>query len=352
MNPQLLDSAWQQLGEIVSIYSPSGQEQQVAQSMLNWFTSHEIETWIDQAGNIRARSGNGPTTILLAGHIDTVSPMLNFRQTESQIFGRGSVDAKSPLMAMAAATVELSNSRQVSIEFAGLVGEEADSRGARYLATEELNIDAMIIGEPSNTNGVTLGYKGRVLVEVDYVGGYGHSGYPLPFPAERMSSDWQALLQTFNNSENEAGVAFDSVRLTRVVPLGEDCLDLRANFDIRLAMDSSLQEVEQILANHFANQPMRIVDSCSPTSITSRSNLVRAMRVAIRQQDLKPQLFNKTGTADLNLLVPAFAVEGIAYGPGDSSLDHTPDEHISLSDFETSVQILCNGLNNYSGFVN
>ncbi|HET6312487.1 MAG TPA: acetyl-lysine deacetylase, partial [Chloroflexia bacterium] len=30
----------------------------------------------------------------------------------------------------------------------------------------------------------------------------------------------------------------------------------------------------------------------------------------------------------------------VAYGPGDSSLDHTPNEHISLSEYLHSIDVL------------
>ncbi|MCP4537819.1 MAG: acetyl-lysine deacetylase, partial [Chloroflexi bacterium] len=30
----------------------------------------------------------------------------------------------------------------------------------------------------------------------------------------------------------------------------------------------------------------------------------------------------------------------VAYGPGDSSLDHTPDEHIDAREFRRSVRVL------------
>jgi LysW-gamma-L-lysine carboxypeptidase len=30
----------------------------------------------------------------------------------------------------------------------------------------------------------------------------------------------------------------------------------------------------------------------------------------------------------------------VAYGPGDSSLDHTPDEHINLSEYLQAIEVL------------
>jgi [amino group carrier protein]-lysine/ornithine hydrolase len=57
--------------------------------------------------------------------------------------------------------------------------------------------------------------------------------------------------------------------------------------------------------------------------------LVRGFLSAIRSKDLVPRFKKKTGTSDMNVMVKAFPdIPILAYGPGDSSLDHTPHEHI------------------------
>jgi [amino group carrier protein]-lysine/ornithine hydrolase len=48
----------------------------------------------------------------------------------------------------------------------------------------------------------------------------------------------------------------------------------------------------------------------------------------------------KSGTADMNIVAPLWGCPAVAYGPGDSSLDHTPNEKLSLDDYNRSVQVL------------
>ena len=60
----------------------------------------------------------------------------------------------------------------------------------------------------------------------------------------------------------------------------------------------------------------------------------------IRSQGGEPRFVYKTGTADLNIVAPGWKCPAVVYGPGDSSLDHTPNEHISLDDYSKSVQVL------------
>ena len=37
---------------------------------------------------------------------------------------------------------------------------------------------------------------------------------------------------------------------------------------------------------------------------------------------------------------PAWSCPMVAYGPGDSSLDHTPDEHLRIEEYEKSIAVL------------
>ena len=55
---------------------------------------------------------------------------------------------------------------------------------------------------------------------------------------------------------------------------------------------------------------------------------------------MRPTLRLKTGTSDWNTVASAWAVPTVAYGPGDSALDHTPHEHIDLAEYEEGVSVL------------
>jgi len=72
--------------------------------------------------------------------------------------------------------------------------------------------------------------------------------------------------------------------------------------------------------------------------------LVRAFLSGIRALGGKPIFVYKTGTADLNVLAPVWKCPAVVYGPGDSGLDHTPNEHISLDEYAKAVNVLQNAL--------
>ena len=161
------------LRELVSIPSLSGQEADAAAFLVSAMNSLGLDASIDQAGNtVGSRAcldadGRVTQEIMLLGHIDTVPGAIPVRIKGGRLYGRGTVDAKGPLAAFVIAAARSKLPLGTRVVVAGAVEEEsATSKGARYLATQ-YQPDICIIGEPSGWDGVTLGYKGRVLL--DYV---------------------------------------------------------------------------------------------------------------------------------------------------------------------------------------
>ena len=75
-----------------------------------------------------------------------------------------------------------------------------------------------------------------------------------------------------------------------------------------------------------------------------RTPLARAFNKALRQAEVRPRFKLKTGTSDMNVVGPVWQCPIVAYGPGDSSLDHTPEEHIVLEEYLKAIEILRNVL--------
>jgi LysW-gamma-L-lysine carboxypeptidase len=54
----------------------------------------------------------------------------------------------------------------------------------------------------------------------------------------------------------------------------------------------------------------------------------------------KVRYTTKTGTSDLNVVLPVWGCPAAVYGPGDSSLDHTPNESIEIDELRRGSRIL------------
>ena len=42
----------------------------------------------------------------------------------------------------------------------------------------------------------------------------------------------------------------------------------------------------------------------------------------------------------MNIVGPIWKCPIVAYGPGDSTLDHTPNEHLDLAEYERAINVL------------
>jgi LysW-gamma-L-lysine carboxypeptidase len=80
-----------------------------------------------------------------------------------------------------------------------------------------------------------------------------------------------------------------------------------------------------------------------------RTEVARAFRVAIRDAGGDPRLVRKTGTSDMNLYAEAWECPMVTYGPGDSDLDHAPNEHLSLAEYDRAVEVLTSVAETLSG---
>jgi LysW-gamma-L-lysine carboxypeptidase len=46
----------------------------------------------------------------------------------------------------------------------------------------------------------------------------------------------------------------------------------------------------------------------------------------------------------MNVVGPVWKCPILAYGPGDSTLDHTPHEHLNLVEYQQAIRILARAL--------
>ena len=168
---------------LVAIPSLSRHEAQASAWLVEQMRANGYErAFVDDAGNAVGELGDpsASRTIVLLGHIDTVPGNIPVRIESSPdgdvLFGRGSVDAKGPLASFVsgAATFGAAAARAAGLRVVvvGAVEEEAaTSKGARFIASRFNGVTepiptACIIGEPSHWNRVTLGYKGRLLLDL------------------------------------------------------------------------------------------------------------------------------------------------------------------------------------------
>ncbi|HLG62836.1 MAG TPA: acetylornithine/succinylornithine family transaminase [Ktedonosporobacter sp.] len=424
------------LYNMLTIPSYSGQEGALAHYLVEQAQQMGLHAYVDEAGNFVASTTEHQTDkqfladdlseascesgvghldskmpLILLGHMDTVRGNIPVRFEDgkqffaeslseashgsgvdlrhSRLYGRGAVDAKGPLAAFicAAARIARSGVMQRPVIVIGAVEEEAaTSRGARAVVTRYQPVGC-VIGEPSGSQAVTIGYKGRLLIECHVTRPLAHSAGPLPSSCEVATTFWERVRTHADEWNRRHASGADSRGFMALTPSlrninsVQDGLEEQTRLLIgyRLPPNCDIVEIRTQLSDWADELDLRLVFSGEEAAFqTSRTTpLARAFIGAIRASGGQASFKYKTGTSDMNVVGPAWfqqfqypqtdralastptAPEGeythetlrsqvemrrgpniVAYGPGDSRLDHTPQEHIQLSEYLQAIDVL------------
>lgn len=340
------------LEQMVRIPSVSGQEQAVAQFLVETMSGLGLHSFIDGAGNAVGEVGTGPTVVLL-GHIDTVPGEVPVRVADGKLYGRGTVDAKGPFAAFIAAAARLAASGELPMRLVliGAVEEEAaSSKGAHYVV-DRYAPTACVIGEPSGWNRLTLGYKGRLLIEGRWEQPMAHSAGEEIAVAERAVAFWDAVQAHCAEANEGKKRLFDqTLPSLRSIHSGSDGMRDWAELTIGLRLPPGV--APDALAREMAalaDGTVQFRGGCEAYQGEKNTPLVRAFLKGVRQAGGTPGFLLKTGTSDMNVVGPAWRCPILAYGAGDSALDHTPDEHVEIAEFEQAVDVLVAALQQMAG---
>ena len=296
--------------------------------------------------SVLARTALGrPTRVLLAGHIDTVPIADNVpsRQDGDVLHGCGTTDMKSGdamLLHLAAALDQ--PSRDLTFVFYECEEIEHDRNGLTRIERELpdwLVADLAILGEPTNGQ-VEAGCQGTAAAAVTVRGRRAHAarswlgenaihgaGEVLDrlrgFDARTVDIDGCVYREGLNAVGVTGGVA------SNVIP--DECV-VKVNF--RFAPDRSAEDAVSVLKNLFDGFEVDILDvaagalpGLSAPAATEFVDAAGGVAVA------------KYGWTDVARFA-ALGIPAVNYGPGDPSLAHTREEHVSRRQIQEMTGVL------------
>jgi LysW-gamma-L-lysine carboxypeptidase len=330
------------LVDLVSTYSPSGEEGPAVDHLVEFFDAHDREVFVDAVGNVRAPADDA---VLLTSHVDTVPGEISVRVADGDeeldaegpvLWGRGSVDATGSLAAMAHAAV------QTGVSFVGVVGEEVDSRGAHHLVTDREAPEAVVNGEPSGWDAVALGYRGLVAGEYTVSTESAHGARPDADAIDHATAWWTTVREVV---DEESGGGFEAITPRSLAidgGLADDGESVEASMSVRFRVPptATTESVQTLVESTTEAGHVEWQSATPPLVGSARSAVATAFRGAIRRAGGTPRHLHKTGTADANHYAEAWDVPVVTYGPGDASLDHTPTERLPLTEFDRATDVL------------
>ena len=183
-----LSAAAELLVELVRTPSPSGHEQRVAGVLAGWLEARGLAPTVDDAAvRLEVDGGRPGPTLLLASHLDTVPPGDGWTGDPyagavdgDRLIGRGAVDAKASVAAMAEAAADLaacggpSSGRLVVL--ATFSEETRDTTMPEALRRLGRTPDAAVVGEPTSL-APCIAQRGQLLLELVWDGDQVHAGW-------------------------------------------------------------------------------------------------------------------------------------------------------------------------------
>ena len=184
------------LANLIKARSYPGIPQQEAAAVAElkaFLEAHQIPTAVTEVKDGRPNllavldSGRPGRHLLFCGHTDTVPPnagtsvdLFAAEVKNGILYGRGTVDMKGALAAMAGALADLTEKKTLSagkVTLAAVIDEEMESLGAEALILSGFKADAAVVGEPTE-NKIAIGHKGLEWLSVEFKGRAAHGGTP------------------------------------------------------------------------------------------------------------------------------------------------------------------------------
>jgi LysW-gamma-L-lysine carboxypeptidase len=333
------------LRRLVEVPSLSDHERPAVAELCRQMEARGFRAEIDAAGNAIGAIGSGMRQVVLLGHIDTVPGEIPVRIENGELWGRGAVDAKGPLCTFVAAAAAAAPDLSATVTVVGAVGEERlGSPGARAVAAWDAP-DYCVIGEPSGWDAVCLGYRGTLGFHYMLRQPSRHTAGPGESAGEQAIAFWNALAADLAamNTASGASTGFTTIApALREMRSGGNGLEDEAvmSIGVRLPPGVDTDRLQERL-RELAGPASIKVDGVQPGFRSPKQTpLVPPFLRAIRAAGGTPRFTLKLGTSDMTVVGPAWNCPMVTYGPGDASLDHTPQERIDLDHYGRAIRVL------------
>lgn len=346
------------------------QEEGVAKELQAYLKAHGIESEFVSVREGRpnllaslSAAKAGPH-LLFCGHTDTVPPnvqdqtdMFSAVEKDGYLYGRGTVDMKGAVAAMAVALVCLHKAKALTsgkVTLAAVVDEEMESLGAEALILGGFTANGAIIGEPTS-NLIAIGHKGLEWLQVDFEGRAAHGGTPeAGINAIFAAAHFAHLVETDlapSLKKRQDRILGNPVINIGTISGGDQPSTVAAHCQIKLdrrwvtteTIEQVFEDLEALLNKVKSARPglktkiSRVPGGMAtmlhgPTTIDDKSDLVQAAKKALADLKLSEKLTVFPAWTDAALISREAGIPSIIWGPGDLACAHSPGERIKLDE--------------------
>ena len=310
---------------------------------------------------------NGRSLLMLNGHLDTVPPSASMRYPpfaaevhDGRLWGRGAVDMKGAVAAMAAAFVALRRAGlrpPRAIMLAAVIGEESGNVGTAALATNGPRADLAVVGEPSNL-AIIPAHRGVYRCDVVLHGRAAHGSTPelgvnaiglaarlIVALDERLPEMWRSQRHpvlggpSVNIGTIRGGIATnvvpDRCEFTfgkRWVP-GDSPERIRADLEAVIGASIGAGRADVVRDEAFEAVPR------PPLDLPVDHPLARALADAVEAVTGYDAAIGRFQAFTDAAVLQAAGTPAVVFGPGDLALAHTDEEHVPVDALHAAARI-------------
>ena len=340
---ELQQEALQLLQHLIQTPSFSGEEDQTAELLEEWFVKHKIphKRHLNNVWATNKAFEEAKPTLLLNSHHDTVKPNAAYTNDpfkaeirDGKLFGLGSNDAGGCLVSLLATFTYFYDREDLSynIIFAGTAEEETNGKnGIACMLPIMPKVDVAIVGEPTLMD-LAVAEKGLVVFDAVVKGTPSHAAHPNNDNAIYKTAE---VLKWFEAIKfPEVSKQLGEVKLTvtqinagtqhNVVPAKVDLV-----IDVRVNDCYSNEQISDFLKE---NAP---VDHIVPRSLRLNSSNIPLDHDLVKAGlDLGMKTYGSPTLSDQAML----KCSSLKLGPGDSTRSHSADEFIYVNEVEEGIE--------------
>ena len=337
------------LKNLISKQSFSGEENETALLIMQWFSSHDIK-FESENHNIWAKNkyfDSSKKTILLNSHHDTVKPNkgytkdpLNPEVIDGKLYGLGSNDAGGCLVSLLATFTYYYEQKDLKYNFVIVASAEEENSGPNGL-NSMLNIipeiDFAIVGEPTLMN-LAIAEKGLMVLNCEAKGTAGHAAHGVGDNAIYNAIKDINWFESFEFPKVSDSLGKVKMTVTQI-EAGHQHNVIPASckyvVDVRVTDAYSNQEVFEIVSKNVKSAVCPRSLRLNSSSIPKDHEIVQAGIKLGRETYGSPTLSDQA----------VLSCPSLKLGPGDSLRSHTADEFIYIKEIEEGIDLYIKLLN-------
>ncbi len=342
-------NAIQLLRDLITIESFSGQEENTAKRIEQWFKEYNI-SFHRKDNNLWATNKHfdpKKPTLLLNSHHDTVKPNAAYTRNpfeavieDGKLYGLGSNDAGGALVSLLATFTHFYDQTELKYNLIVAATAEEESAGTKSLHAlihELPKIDLAIVGEPTQMN-LAIAEKGLVVFDATIKGTPGHAAHQNNDNPLMKIPDVIHALQNLQFEKISPLLGAVKVTLTQI-EAGSQHNVIPA--EVKMVIDARVNEM-------YRNEDIEAaLKKALPCEVNARSLRLRSSSISpshplvMAGQKLGKKTYGSPTLSDQ----AALDCPSLKMGPGDTLRSHSADEFIYIKEIEEGIALYIELLN-------